>query len=46
MKLNIFTFGTNKNKMKYLKKSQEMFGGKVNYIIKKKWKGYYPLESG
>ena len=41
MKLNIFTFGTNKNKMKYLKKSQEMFGGKVNYIIKKKWKGYY-----
>jgi len=41
MKLNIFTFGTNKNKMKYLKKSEEMFGGKINYIIKRKWEGYY-----
>ena len=46
MKLIIFTFGTNKNKMKYLKKSEEMFGGKINYIIKRKWEGYYPLESG
>ena len=27
--------------MKYLKKSEEMFGGKINYIIKRKWEGYY-----
>jgi len=33
MKLNIFTFGSSIAKMKYLKKSEEMFGTKINYII-------------
>lgn len=38
--LNIFTFATDSNKIKFLKDSQNLFDIKINYIMKKEWNGF------
>ena len=38
--LHIFTFGTDINKLSYLKQTENIFNNNINYIIVDKWNGY------
>jgi len=39
--LNIITFATDINRIKYLKETEKIFNTKINYIIKDKWNGFH-----